>query len=66
MAETLTVSCDDCTGQNTERCDDCLVSFVLGHEPDDALVIDASEARVVRMLAGARLVPRLRHAARTG
>lgn len=66
MADTLTISCEDCTGRHTSRCEDCVVSFVLDREPDDALVIDAEEARMVRMLARAELVPRLRHASRTG
>ena len=42
-------------------CEDCLVSFVLGREPDDAVVVDVEEARAMRMLARAGLVPELRH-----
>lgn len=61
---TITVSCDDCRLQDTDACADCLVSFVLGRDPDDAVVIDAVEARAVRMLAGAGLVPSLRFASR--
>ncbi len=61
---TITISCDDCRLQGTDACDDCLVSVVLGRDPDDALVIDAEEARAVRMLAGAGLVPSLRFASR--
>ena len=47
-------------------CDDCVVSFLLGREPDDAVVIDADEARAMRMLERAGLVPTLRfsHAGR--
>ena len=36
----LTISCDECTLQGTHACDDCVVSFLLDHEPEDALVID--------------------------
>lgn len=61
---TITISCDDCRLQGTDACQDCLVSFVLGRDPDDAVVIDAAEARTVRMLAGAGLVPALRFASR--
>ena len=61
---TIAISCDDCRLQGTDACDDCLVSFVLGHDPDDALVIDAEEAREVRRLASAGLVPALRFASR--
>ena len=60
----LTISCDDCAMQHTEHCDDCVVTFICGREPDDALVIDASEARALRLLSGAGLVPELRHTPR--
>ena len=62
----LTISCDECTMQHTDACDDCVVTFIIGREPDDAVVIDADEARAVRLLAGAGLVPRLRHEPKTG
>ena len=45
----------------TETCDDCVVSFVMGREPGDAVIIDVAEERAVRMLARAGLVPELRH-----
>ncbi|MGH9062503.1 MAG: hypothetical protein ACRDZQ_04155 [Acidimicrobiales bacterium] len=64
--QTLTISCDDCCMQGTTACQDCVVSFVLGREPEDALVIDADEARAVRLLAGAGLVPGCRHRLRAG
>ena len=57
----ISISCDDCQLQGTSACDDCLVSFVLGREPDDAVVVDVAEARAMRMLARAGLVPTLRH-----
>ncbi len=57
---TISISCDDCVLQNTEACADCLVSFVLDRDPDDAVVIDAEEARAVRLLANGGLVPHLR------
>jgi hypothetical protein len=49
--------------RDTTVCDDCVVTFVMGREPGEALVIDAAEARAVRMLANAGLVPALRHTA---
>ena len=58
---TISISCDDCELQHTDACDDCLVSFVLGREPDDAVVVDVDEARAMRMLTRAGLVPALRH-----
>jgi hypothetical protein len=63
---TLTISCDDCKMQGTPACDDCVVTFLCNREPDEAVVIDASEERAMRLLQGAGLVPRLRHVLRTG
>ena len=59
----LTIDCFECVMRATAACDDCVVSFVVGREPGEALVIDADEERAVRMLAKAGLVPRLRHVA---
>jgi hypothetical protein len=59
--ESISISCDDCALQGTDACGDCLVSFVLGREPDDAVVVDVEEARAMRMLSRAGLVPQLRH-----
>ena len=47
--------------EGTHACDDCVVSFVVSREPGSALVIDYEEERAVRMLAGAGLVPGIRH-----
>ncbi len=69
MAEStasLTIDCDCCQLQGTNSCDDCVVSFLLEREPDDALVIDADEARAMRMLERAGLVPSLRFSTRAG
>ncbi|MGA2519860.1 MAG: hypothetical protein ABSG81_03470 [Acidimicrobiales bacterium] len=60
---TICIDCDDCALQRTAACSDCLVTFVLGREPDDAVVVDADEARALRMLSRAGLVPDLRHSA---
>jgi hypothetical protein len=56
----LTIDCDRCTLHGTNACDDCVVTFLLGRDPDDAVVIDADEARAMRMLERAGLVPSLR------
>jgi hypothetical protein len=48
--------------QHTEACSDCVVSFLLERDPDDAVVIDAHEARAIRLLERAGLVPALRFA----
>ncbi len=62
----FTIDCDDCSLQATDACDDCVVSFLLGREPDDAVVIDADEARAMRMLGRAGLAPPLRFSNRAG
>jgi hypothetical protein len=62
----ITVDCDECTLQHTSACDDCLVTFLLDREPGDAVVIDAAEARAVRLLERAGLVPNLRFDSRAG
>ncbi len=62
----ISVSCDDCCLQETDACEDCLVSFVLDREPEDAVVIDVEEARALRLLTRAGLVPALRFSSRVG
>ena len=61
----LTIDCDCCTLRDTAACDDCVVSFLLEREPEDAVVIDADEARAMRMLERAGLVPTLRFSTST-
>ena len=56
----LTIDCDDCRMHGTNACRDCIVTF-LCDDAGGALVIDASEARAVTMLARAGLTPGLRH-----
>jgi hypothetical protein len=62
----LVIDCGSCAMQHTTACDDCLVTFITSREPGDALVIDAEEARAVRMLTQAGLVPAPRHVRRVG
>lgn len=66
MGDLLTIDCDDCSLQDTPACGDCVVTFLLGREPADAVIIDVAEARAVRLLGDAGLVPSLRHRRRTG
>jgi hypothetical protein len=62
----LVISCDECALDRTTACRECVVTFLLDHEPGDAIVIDAAEERAVRLLAGGGLVPGLRHTRRAG
>ena len=66
FTDSLTISCDDCLMQGTDACEDCVVTFICGRDPNDAVIVDAEEARAVRMLGSAGLVPRLRHVRRSG
>jgi hypothetical protein len=63
---TVVIDCDSCVMAGTGACSDCLVTFLVDREPDDAVVIRAEEARAVRLLSGAGLVPSLRFVDRAG
>ena len=56
----MEISCDDCLMQRTSACDDCVVTFICGREPDEAVVFDVAEARAVRLLSDVGLLPPLR------
>lgn len=62
----VTIDCDDCVMQGTSACDDCVVTFLCGRQADEAVVVDVSEVRALRLLGGVGLVPTLRHRRRTG
>ena len=55
----VSISCRDCVRQSTPDCADCLVSFVLGGDPDE-LTMTAEDLAVAELLTAQRLVPRLR------
>ncbi len=57
----MVIDCAECRMRDTDACTDCVVSFVVGREPGDAVVFDVEEARAVRLLVGAGLVPASRH-----
>lgn len=64
--EALHIDCDECVAQHSDACEDCVVSFICGREPEDAVVIDVAEVRALRLLGQGGLVPELRHRPRTG
>lgn len=64
--EVVRIDCDECVMQGTAACDDCVVTFICGREPHEAVVIDVAEARAIRLLGQGGLLPRLRHVRRTG
>jgi hypothetical protein len=54
----MRIDCEECVHQGTDQCRDCVVSFILDRE-GDAVVVDAEEARALRTLGEAGLVPLL-------
>lgn len=52
--------------QHTAACDDCVVTFLVGRQPGDAVVLDLDEERALRSLEQAGLVPGLLHLNRDG
>ena len=63
--EVLTIDCDQCVAQHTDACDDCVVTFLCAEQSHQAVVIDVSEARALRLLADSGLAPPLRLQRRT-
>lgn len=57
----VTIDCGVCELRHTSACDDCVVSFVCDRTVEGAVVIDVAEARAIRLLGQAGLVPALRH-----
>lgn len=63
-AESLPVTvigCDGCVAADTPACTDCLVTFLCDPDGSGAVVVDVVEARAVRLLQAAGLVPPHRH-----
>lgn len=54
----MRIDCEECAHQGTSQCRDCVVSFILDRD-DGAVVVDAEEARALRSLGTAGLVPLL-------
>ena len=59
--DTLLIDCGTCAERHTDICDDCVVTFICGRRPGDAVVVDLAEFRAIGMLGEAGLVPPLRH-----
>ena len=62
----LVISFESCRNQNSSHCGDCLVTHLCDRRERplrEAAVLDFEEARAVRLLARAGLVPELAHRA---
>jgi hypothetical protein len=64
--ENISISCDDCALNGSAACADCVVTFLLDPPITEGIVVDVAEARAVRMLQRAGLVPELRFRRRVG
>jgi hypothetical protein len=64
--ENLRIDCDECVMQGTDACTDCVVTFIVGRQPGDAIVVDVAEQLALKALGERGLVPGLRHQARAG
>ena len=62
--EPLVIDCDACALQDTAACVDCVVTFFCDEPQHEPVVVSLEEARALRALNSAGLVPRLRHTAR--
>jgi hypothetical protein len=62
----MTIDCEICEVRDTDACDDCVVSYLVGHEVGTPVVLDADEKRAVELLADAGLVPASRFTPRPG
>lgn len=66
MENPLTIDCADCVVGPSDACADCLVTFICGREPGEAVIIDVAEERALRMLTDSGLLPPVRHRRHTG
>ena len=62
----IIIDCDACVAQFTDACDDCLVSYLVGHETGTPVVLDQDEQTAVGLLVDGGLVPPSRFASRNG
>lgn len=64
--EPLTIDCAECAMEHTAVCADCVVTFLCDQPAGQVVRIDRTEARALRLLGDAGLVPPLRHVGRAG
>ncbi len=58
--DVLRIDCAECVLEGTSACVDCVVTWLVGHEPGAAVVVDAAEVRTLGALARGGLAPVLR------
>jgi hypothetical protein len=55
----MLIDCNECAGQHTRACRDCVVTHLLS-ELDEPIAVDPDQAEALGVLAEAGLVPQLR------
>lgn len=65
-SDPISISCDECSLEGTRACDDCVVSFLLGSGETEAVIVDVMEARAMKLLHQAGLLPELRFEKKVG
>ena len=53
----VVIDCEVCVRQHTDECDDCVVSYLVDHDPATPVTLGREEQRAVELLADAGLVP---------
>lgn len=61
----MRIDCHECAMEGTEQCRECVVTYILDRD-EGPVVVDATEARALRRLGEAGLVPLLRLTPRDG
>lgn len=59
----VSIDCACCVRQQTDACDDCVVTFITNREPNEAVIIDVASFAAMKRLQSAGLIPALRHEA---
>ncbi len=57
----LSIDCGTCEMLDTATCLDCVVTYICGREPNEAVIISMDEWRSMRSLNEVGLLPELRH-----
>ena len=57
----LVIDCQTCVARLTDACADCIVTFLCDGPAEQPVVVEPSEARVLRLLQDGGLVPGAKH-----
>jgi hypothetical protein len=57
----LVIDCQTCVARLTDACRDCVVTFLCDAAEDEPVVVEASAARVLRLLSDGGLVPGVKY-----